>query len=329
MKYTAVWKVVGVLCLIGLVMIIIGFVVGGVTGAEIAAAGTVLSIGAIAGGYGGIYVGALVGMGVGVLVIALVGNVVGEPVGVFVGVSIGLWSDKKKEAIDEELESTRGKTSRKRMVKADKPTSAPKEDGDSVPEPTPQSSKLNLEPRQAKNGSKQIRSPTSRPSVITKIEEAVEYLKREGVDTEDIEAALQEGNIERAIDLLDSKTSSGSKIYSIESKIEEAVDSLKKEEEQLDTREVEKALEQGKVKKAEELLLELEENYEEYKKTLSELKELDSDKSSLARKLAKDEIDRDTYQDAKREIEHEKAELEEKLNKLRREIIYEDYEKPF
>jgi len=176
----------------------------------------------------------------------------------------------------------------------------------------------------------EIPSPApERHSVVTKIEDAVESLKKENVDITDIEVALQEGNMERAIHLLDSKTSNDSKSYSIESKIKESVEILKEEEEHLDTRRVEKALDEGDVEKANELLAELEERYEEYKETLSELKELDRDKSSLARKLAKDEIDRETYQDAKREIEHEKAELEEKLQKLREEVIYEDYEKPF
>lgn len=74
---------------------------------------------------------------------------------------------------------------------------------------------------------------------------------------------------------------------------------------------------------------ELKEKYSEYKETIEKLEALDQRKSSLAQKLAEDEVDRATYNNAVQNIETEKAGLEEKLNKLRKEVIYEDYEKPF
>lgn len=40
-------------------------------------------------------------------------------------------------------------------------------------------------------------------------------------------------------------------------------------------------------------------------------------------------MDEETFRDARDDIEQRKGGLEERLNKLRREIIYEDYEKPF
>ncbi len=111
--------------------------------------------------------------------------------------------------------------------------------------------------------------------------------------------------------------------------IETEMNSLKDEERMIDTRAIEKALEKEKVDRAEEHLDDLKSNYEEYKETLEELKSLDNSKYSLAEKLADGEIDKDVFNDAKRSIESRKAKLEEELDNLRREVIHEDYEKPF
>jgi len=111
--------------------------------------------------------------------------------------------------------------------------------------------------------------------------------------------------------------------------VEKEVSELLDEEKNLDTREIETALEEGDVDEAKQLLSDLKDRYGEYEKTLSRLKELDEKRSNLAEKLADDEIDRRDFRDARDDIEHKKADLEEKLNKLRMEVIYEDYEKPF
>ncbi len=125
------------------------------------------------------------------------------------------------------------------------------------------------------------------------------------------------------------------KVFLIEDKyqnveqIQNSVKRLKDEEEMIDAREIESALEEDEVERAGKLLEELKEKYQEYKETIEKLESLDQRKSSLATQLADKEIDRDTYNDAVNNIETEKARLEEKLNKLRKEVIYEDYEKPF
>ena len=112
-------------------------------------------------------------------------------------------------------------------------------------------------------------------------------------------------------------------------KLENEIENLAEEEPNLDTREIEEAIKENDLDKAEKALEGLKEKYSEYKETIENLQSLDKRKSSLAQKLADDEIDRDTYNDAVQNIETEKADLEEKLNRLREEIIYEDYEKPF
>jgi len=112
-------------------------------------------------------------------------------------------------------------------------------------------------------------------------------------------------------------------------KIEKGIDSLKKDEKMIDTRKINQALEEGKIERAEDHLFELQENYEEYTEVLDTLKKLDQRRYSLAEQLADGKIDRDTYNDANQSITHRKAELEEKLSKLRNKVVYEDYEKPF
>ncbi len=97
----------------------------------------------------------------------------------------------------------------------------------------------------------------------------------------------------------------------------------------LDVREVEAALEEYKVEKAGELLTELEKKYREYKETVQDLKELDNRKIRLAEKLADGEIDRGSFEKAIEGIENKKYELENRIEQLRKKIIYEDYEKPF
>lgn len=111
--------------------------------------------------------------------------------------------------------------------------------------------------------------------------------------------------------------------------IRKSISDLQEEENMIDTRDIESALEDGNVERAEALLEELTEDYQEYKETIKELDRLDDRKSALAEKLASDDIDGQTFKDAKEDIEHKKAYLEEKLNTLRKKVIHEDYEKPF
>jgi len=121
----------------------------------------------------------------------------------------------------------------------------------------------------------------------------------------------------------------GKSIAERKSDIESKIDSLKDEEKLIDTREVEEYIKKNDIDKAENLMENLRDNYQEYKKTIKELTSLDRRKSSLAEQLADEKIDRQTFNDARKAMEHRKAELEEKLERLRREVIYEDYQKPF
>jgi len=105
--------------------------------------------------------------------------------------------------------------------------------------------------------------------------------------------------------------------------------SLKSEENMINIHPVEQALRQRDLDRAEELTSKLIDDYEEYMDIIKKLENLDEKISSLSKKLADDEIDMETFKDAKRGIEYEKHRLEEDLNKLRKEVIYEDYQKPF
>ncbi len=112
-------------------------------------------------------------------------------------------------------------------------------------------------------------------------------------------------------------------------RIRNEIKSLKEKEGMIDTRKVEGALQENKLEKAEEFLEALKRKYHEYENILEELKMLDERITSLSNKLADGEIGPDTFKDAKVGIENRKYHLENKLEKLRNEIIYEDYEKPF
>ena len=113
------------------------------------------------------------------------------------------------------------------------------------------------------------------------------------------------------------------------SQIESELQSLKEQEEMIDTRAIEKALKNYNMDRAEEQIEDLRDKYEDYQETLNELKSLDRRKTSLAEQLADGEIDRQTFNDARKAIENKKADLEGDLEQLRSEVIYEEYQKPF
>ncbi len=107
------------------------------------------------------------------------------------------------------------------------------------------------------------------------------------------------------------------------------ISELKEQESMIDIRGVNNALQNNDLSGAREELDVLVDNYNEYKYILKDLRKLDERKSSLAEQLADGKIDRKTYSDASESIKHKKADLEDKLNRLQREVIYEDYQKPF
>ncbi len=90
MKNKTVWMVVGVLCVIGLAMVLAGLSSGGVNGAGLAVAGVTMCIGAVGGGSGGLLRGFLV-MPLGFLfgTIILVG-ILGEFAGISIEMVFGL-----------------------------------------------------------------------------------------------------------------------------------------------------------------------------------------------------------------------------------------------
>ena len=280
MKYKAVWQVVGALCFIGLVMVLIGFVVGGLFGAGIAAVGVALCAGGIAGGYGGHggllvgwVVGAFVGGAVGVKVGGVVGRLgvfvgafVGLLVGGAVGVKVGVWSDKKKNEIDERLEFAH-KKGRVRFTES---------------------------------------TPTHKDGFGSTLETNKIKPSKPQTESKNVEAET--------------------KSYA---EIKKEINRLQKEEKMIDVRAIESALENRNPERADFLLGELKERYEEYKSTIERLKKLDDRRGNLAEQLADRDLDRDTFNKAIDGIEGKKHDLEEKLNRLRREVIYEDYEKPF
>ncbi len=111
--------------------------------------------------------------------------------------------------------------------------------------------------------------------------------------------------------------------------IRQEIEQLQNEEEMIDVRAVVSSLKGGNVERADKLLSELEAQYQEYKDTLERLEEVDDKLADLSEKLASGEISDESFRDAKEGLKSRKYKLEEKLNKLREEVIHEDYEKPF
>lgn len=111
--------------------------------------------------------------------------------------------------------------------------------------------------------------------------------------------------------------------------IKEKMTQLKEEEEMIDLRGVESALNEGDLQRARDIISQIEERFEEYNVVLDELKSVDDDLSALSQKLARGQISDESFKSAKRALENRKFDLEEQLNKLRQKVIYEDYQKPF
>jgi len=127
-KYKEVWKFAGVFCLPGLLMVLIGFIIEGLSGSLIAVKGIAICIGAVGGGF--IEEGKIVGTFVGGFIGTIIGGFIlwqsykhlynpdgatagGGLLGMFVGAIVGWISartaeglmegiEKKKEEIDEE-----------------------------------------------------------------------------------------------------------------------------------------------------------------------------------------------------------------------------------
>lgn len=118
-------------------------------------------------------------------------------------------------------------------------------------------------------------------------------------------------------------------VYETREDIEKELVDFKGEEKMIDVRGIEDALSEDDIERAGELMLELKEKYGEYKQVVEELRTLDKRKSSLAEKLADGDIDRKTFNDARRDIEEKKYELEMRYEQLQKMVIYEDYQKPF
>jgi len=112
-------------------------------------------------------------------------------------------------------------------------------------------------------------------------------------------------------------------------KVKDEIDRLQNEEELIDTRKIERALQKEDFSEAQNLLKDLKEDYKKYKETIMELEKLDGRIASLSNRFADGEITEESFRDAKNGVENQKYELENKLGRLRKEVIYEDYQKPF
>ncbi len=328
MRYKPVWKIVGVICSVGLVMILIGFVVGGDLGGLMAGAGVGLCFGAIGGGSDGAVIGISVGGGVGwvfggLLLLfmgtttrSFIGMMAGPIFGVPTGGIMGLWSEKKKEEIKTEIRA---------QIMEEMKANLPE-----VTEIEYLTDKLEMTQEEVINNIQELMEERNIGGEIDQLKGVYvpESKKSEPPQpsTEEQGESRQKQNTEvTQPPPPDEKTSQ----YNSQKEIKDKISNLEREEKMIDTRPIESALMEGNVERAGELLSELEEKYEEYKETIEELEALDEKEGSLAEQLADKEIDRSTYDDAVEKIEHKKHDLEEKLNKLRKEVIHENYEKPF
>lgn len=383
MKYKAVWKVVGALWGVGLILTIIGVVGIYSILSLLIYMGPPLIVGTTAGGRAGKLIGGLTGaFGGGLASVVIILGITGTGFigswhglvfafmlagifGVIYGFGVGWWSEKKKREVREkkiladiksnlpdvtdlnnlakkfdkaqdeiindililmEEKEIRGEIDQSRGVyiperKESRPSQSPTKQTEKKESYSPETPPQPQQKEEIKTTQHSYKKDIH--DRISQLKEKISSLQKRSKDinTADIEKAIDENNLNQAETLLEERKE--------EIKIIEEIDSLEEEEQMIDTRAIESALEDGEVDKAQRLLKELKEDYEEYKETLNELEELDKRMDKLSKRLADGEIDSEAFKSAKESVENKRYDLEEKLNKLREEVIHEDYEKPF
>jgi len=85
----------------------------------------------------------------------------------------------------------------------------------------------------------------------------------------------------------------------------------------------------SQLKKAEELLETIENQYAEYERLQKELKDNKIKTNRLTDRLANGELDSESYKRALDDLDSSRKEKEERLWTLRNKLFKEDYEKPF
>jgi len=294
-----------------LVGLFLGYPIGflGMVFVAILGAGLGLLLGPFFANFLGLFFGSIIGLALGYIIF--------EPfvgiIGLFIGAGLGHWIHKKEKKIDMidrsklevqkgfELESAQeSASSSSSQVKSKESALSPSQNIDATQMSSKKKNKLREE--------------------ISSLHDRSKY-----INTSDIEKAIDEDNLNQAEILLEKRKE---KAETME-EIEDEINTIKKEEEMIDIRNIESFLDDGEVEKAERELEELKQSYEEYKETIGGLEKLDNRIASLSNRLADGEIDAEVFRDAKEGIDQQKYELENKLKELRREIIHEDYEKPF
>lgn len=92
---------------------------------------------------------------------------------------------------------------------------------------------------------------------------------------------------------------------------------------------IKQLLNKDQVDKAEKIINELENDYEEFEQNKKELGEIKNKTKRLTDRLADGEIDSESYKRASDDLEKQEKELEEKLWKLKNKLFKDEYEKPF
>lgn len=308
---------------------IVGSVLGGISGA---------ALGGVAAGYGGAFFGFLIGTGIGAGlgdfgIKAGIGASLGAFPGAFIGWFVGsLLIGEGLDGLEENLVIYGGFLVGAIIgtfigVKMDRK----KREGDKRRKKKWTHDDMSEEIGQATSSSLQNKSAETSLQEQGTLKKKQQPLSSQKSSYQEDPSQQRRATTQRQPDPKGSYDPGGMKFKSNLSaeEIREELEYLEEEEGMIDTREVESALEEKDVHRAEEALKELKEKYSKYKEIIEKLESLDYRKSSLAQQLADKELDRDTYNNAIKNIEHKKADLEKKLNKLREEIIYEDYQKPF
>ncbi len=111
-EYEIIWKMMGILVLIGAVIGVIGLLLKGDSGMAAIIAGSVLIVGVLGGGLGGLkegwilawiiglFIGLILGPFIGLAVWGASGAFIGSYVGPISGAAFGWWSGNKKREMD-------------------------------------------------------------------------------------------------------------------------------------------------------------------------------------------------------------------------------------
>lgn len=112
-------------------------------------------------------------------------------------------------------------------------------------------------------------------------------------------------------------------------KIQSFLDKMIHKEPNVKVEDIKELIKENKIELAEEKLNELIDIYDEFEQLKKRIDGVKLKANKLTGRLANGEIDKESYNKARSDLEGQKKEIEEKLWKLRNKLFKDDYEKPF